>query len=395
MVKLPTNFREYDENGYENEDAYWTRVTALPAIRSWKQTVPRMTDHREHRAEIKIDALPNGRYLLLASSEATFPVGKHPLASTEFHVSNISFVNSGNHYFVLNRENGHPLPDARIQVWYSRYDYDKRRNVLSKGEVLTTDKNGYALLKPPQQTGRFAGEMQFEISTRNDHLFLSGAQQRVYEAQAQIKKDSETYEEENAQYFFFTDRSIYRPGQSLYFKAIGLTKDAEKGQAKIYKPGSIEITLLNANFEKVTERTMMPGEYGSVSGNFLLPSTGLTGMFTLQIKKGNRTWQQNIQVEEYKRPKFLVEYEPIKGTYKLNSEVTIKGMAKGYAGNPIDGAQVNYRVRRATRFMYPWKLGYGRGRYWPPIMRGSDMEIAHGTTRTAADGSFNITFTAI
>jgi hypothetical protein len=394
IVKLPSGYDE--ENAYyENEDTYWSRVTDLAPIKTWKQKVPDFKDYRQHSAEMKIDALPNGRYLLIASTNEAFTLDKNPLAAAELHVSNISYVQTGEHYFVLHRDNGQPLHDAKVQVWYSQYDYNKRRNILNKGELYTTNKNGYVRMKPVTDGRRTNGDMRLEITTKTDYLFLNDAAPRVYAGNKPADKTKETYEIDNARYYFFTDRSIYRPGQTLYFKAIGLTADAQTGKAKLYKPAMVEVILRNANYEQVASAKFTPNEFASINGNFLLPSSGLTGTFQLEIKMPNRSWQQSVRVEEYKRPKFFVEYPPIKGTYKLNNEVVVKGVAKGYAGNTIDGAQVTYRVTRSTRFLYPWRFGYGRGGYWPPMGRGETMEITNGTTLTKADGSFEISFTAL
>ncbi len=393
LVKLPVALND-DEKYYETENAWWSRVTGLPAIREWEQKVPEQKDYRLHSAEIKVDGLPFGKYMLLASGYANFSLGKNELAAAGLYVSNISYVNSNTDYFVLHRDNGQPLDAAKVQVWYSRYDYNKRRYIMDKGELVSTDKNGYLKLSPKIGQDRYNGETKLEITTKNDYLFLDDAIQRVYNGNPQPEKSASAFEAERARYYFFTDRSIYRPGQTLYFKAIGLTTDASTGKPKLYKPTSIEIILRNANYEEVAKQTLSPNAYASVSGTFALPTSGLTGEFQLEIKQGTQSWQQMVKVEEYKRPQFYVGYEPVKGLFKLNQEVKVIGTAKGYAGNLIDGAQVVYRVHRTTRFMYPWRFGYKRGGYWP-IPQGDDMEIANGTTTTKPDGTFDVSFTAL
>ena len=99
--------------------------------------------------------------------------------------------------------------------------------------------------------------------------------------------------------------------------------------------------------------------------------------------------QPQYRVEEYKRPKFYVEYEPLKGTYKVNDKIKLTGIAKAYAGNNIDGAMVKYRVVRQPRFIYPWLFR----KWWQPPTE--QMEIAHGETITDKDGKFVVEFTAI
>jgi hypothetical protein len=127
--------------------------------------------------------------------------------------------------------------------------------------------------------------------------------------------------------------------------------------------------------------------YGSFSGTFQLPQSGLNGEFSLFMKddKGSTS----ISVEEYKRPKFYVDYEKLKGTYRVNGDIKITGFAKAYAGNNIDNATVKYRVVRQPRFIYDWLFW----RWWQPPTR--EMEIAHGEIKTDKSGRFEIEFTAI
>jgi uncharacterized protein YfaS (alpha-2-macroglobulin family) len=98
---------------------------------------------------------------------------------------------------------------------------------------------------------------------------------------------------------------------------------------------------------------------------------------------------QTFRVEEYKRPKFYVEFEKLKGTYKINDDIHLSGFAKAYAGNNVDGAQVKYRVVREARFPYPWLFWRG---WWP---RTEPQEITHGETQTNAEGKFEIPFKAL
>src|SRR5438552_9021712 len=128
-------------------------------------------------------------------------------------------------------------------------------------------------------------------------------------------------------------------------------------------------------------------DYGSFSGKFQLPQSGLNGDFTLLMKDDEGS--TNISVEEYKRPKFYVDYEKLKVTYKVNDKIKITGFAKAYPGNNIDDASVKYRVVRKPRFIYDWLFW----RSWQPPTK--EMEIAHGEMKTNKDGKFEIEFIAI
>ncbi|HJT75195.1 MAG TPA: alpha-2-macroglobulin family protein, partial [Chitinophaga sp.] len=181
-------------------------------------------------------------------------------------------------------------------------------------------------------------------------------------------------------------RSIYRPGQTVYFKGIVITKDAQTKKSKAVAGYKTTVFLFNANYEKADSLEVITSGFGSYSGKFTLPENSLNGEFSIKDKELND--RAYFSVEEYKRPKFSVEYEPLKGTYQVNDSITVTGLAKAYAGNNIDGAQVKYRVVRQPRFIYPWLY-----RGWYP--QASPMEITNGIAVTNADGKFTITFRAI
>jgi uncharacterized protein YfaS (alpha-2-macroglobulin family) len=147
------------------------------------------------------------------------------LAVQYFYVSNISFINSGNEYFALHRETGKPLEKATVQTWYSSYDYNVRKQTLSKGNKYEVDKNGYFKVTPPKEA---KGDSQIEITYKGDRLFLD---ENIYSYYREEDKDdndledAEDFEEEKAKIYYFTDRSIYRPGQTVYFKGIAITQD--------------------------------------------------------------------------------------------------------------------------------------------------------------------------
>ncbi|MEO7309378.1 MAG: alpha-2-macroglobulin family protein [Chitinophagaceae bacterium] len=382
-----------DEAIYTNNEAYWSKLVSLPALKTWQQTLPKQDDYRQHSTEVKIDALPTGKYAILSSVDNQFSLSRNPLAVAFAYVSNISFVHSGTDYYVLNRETGQPLANAKAQAWYRLYDYNSRKYIRSKGELKTTDKNGFFKLEPDKQNR----SVSLDITWNNDRLAMDDemylGQSASYNSDNvadPTQKDPAKFEDANTRYFFFSDRSIYRPGQTIYFKAIGVTKDYENRKSKLFIPkDSVEVELKNANYQKVTSVKLKTSEYGSIFGQFKLPENTLNGNFTLSIKN-NFTY--SFSVEEYKRPKFQVEYEKLKGSYRVNDIIKVTGTAKGYAGNNIDGAAVKYRVYRNTRYLYPW-IFWRRG-IWPPSGNGK-MEITNGETSTNAEGKFDVNFEAI
>ena len=187
--------------------------------------------------------------------------------------------------------------------------------------------------------------------------------------------------------FIITDRSIYRPGQTVYFK--GITTQTKDNNTSVFKGETINATLHDVNGQELSKQEFTTNVYGSFHGEFILPNGGLTGNFYIQAKSDKTgSHNGNFSVEEYKRPKFETNLNPITEIYKINDSITVKGNAIAFAGSTITDAKVVYRVKRQVR--YPsWY--YWRG----PSYNNEAQEITFGETLTDAEGNFEVTFKAI
>lgn len=383
IIKLNAALKKAAQSLYDEKNL--NAIIDTDPIRSWTQSIPETNDFLRHNIEIKVDPVPNGEYVLIASSDRSFAKKSSFLAAASFYVSGISYINNEVDFFVLDRDNGQPLKGASVTIWdQPAYDYSTGKYTQQKKSSHITDQNGFFRIdrKKTSTKGKNAvyGAYTLEISTKNDYLFLSKNQQNYYYSGPEDKK-------ETTRIFMFKDRGIYRPGQTVYFKGIVLAKAENEKTSRIVPGFSTVIRLHNMNEDIVDSVKVTANEYGSFSGRFQLPLNGPTGEFV--ISSENQEIYESLQVEEYKRPKFYVEHDPLKGAYRVNDLIKITGAAKAYAGNNIDGAQVKYRVMRQGRFLYPW---FSRRIAYPP---SSSQEIAHGETTTDKDGKFSLTFTAI
>ena len=383
LIRPDEKLKTLLENQYDEK--YWSSIIAANSLRSWQQSLPAINELQQHSTEIKVDALPAGEYLLVASTNKDFNSQKTILGARFIYVSNISYVNSNQDYFVLNRDNGQPLVNAAVQVWQQKYEYNTSRTIKEKGPLYKTDTNGFfKWAKKPDMDNRYGSySYLLDITHNNERFFMNDLinDNYYYRNNMTVEPKSTT------SIFLFSDRSIYRPGQTLYFKGIVLMKNEDEKGGSVRKDYETTVYLRDANFKDVDTVKVKTNEFGSFSGKFQLPETGLNGQFSIYTKKdaGN----VNFRVEEYKRPKFYVDYTPITGTYKINDKIKVTGIAKAYAGNAIDGATVKYRVIRKPRYIYSWMFW----RWWQPPT--AEMEIAHGEIKTDKDGKFVVEFNAI
>lgn len=373
MAKLDEDLHE----GYDNrtEEQIMKDYLKLPVIQSWETALPNDSDYQSHSAEIKIPALTPGHYIILASAAKDFPVEANGIAYGMFWSSSISFIDrqlkDGSYeYYALDRQTGAPLEGISAQVWVHRYDYGDREYRYRKGEKLVTDKDGRIVVP----NGSNYRNILIEFTGKGDHLFSGETYQYRY---------NEPVRRKNPKTFFFTDRSIYRPGQTVYFKGIMIETDGETNTLLKNHPTSV--VFYDANYQNVKSLQFTTNEYGSFAGSFIAPSSGLTG----QMHIANESGTVYFSVEEYKRPKFEVNTEPVKGAYRLNDSVRVKGTAKMYAGSVVDGATVKYRVVRTASF--PWWWYCWRG-YYPT---SNSVEITNGTTTSNDTGGFVIPFKAL
>ncbi|MDB5201760.1 MAG: alpha-2-macroglobulin [Ferruginibacter sp.] len=368
--------QKIERNDY---DKIWSSLSALKPIRTWNITLPDLQDYQQHSTEIKTDGLPAGSYLLLASRNADFSMADNIMARQFIYVSQISYINNNrSELYVLHRDNGQPLPNAEVQVWQQVYNYSTRNYEQVKKEKYTADKNGFVKL----QTSKEYMNNYLQVKYQGEELFTDETVQLSGYSSYQAPTRKAT--------FLFTDRSIYRPGQTIFFKGIVIVTDSATKKSQVVPGFAGNISLYDANNQKLQTLQWTTNAFGSYNGSFVLPEGTLNGSFSLR-DANNAVFYFNV--EEYKRPKFSTEIKKPEGTYRLNDSITMTGLAKAYAGNNIDGAKVIYRVVRKVRYPIWWFGGYRK--IWPPYGRGAEMEIVNGETVSDEHGEFTIRFKAI
>lgn len=283
--------------------------------------------------------LPLGAYLMEVTSDNTGIAPQREL----FYVSNLAVMiqqlpDDKHRYVVVNATDGQPVPGAKIMLYDRDYDVKTGKWKRLVHARLTTDENGEAYFK------NVDGNVL--ISTSNDKftpakdIYLSRT--RYYE-----RKD------DKIKHQLFTDRSIYRPGQTVHASAISYI--VKKGLDASVPGKSMELNFIlrDANWKQVAEQKATTDEYGTASVDFELPKEGQTGLYSISV---NGMVTKYVRVEEYKRPTFEITFPKVNEKYNWGDTVVVKASAKTYAGIPVQGAKVAYQVTRRNQLWW-WGAG--------------------------------------
>jgi len=334
-------------------------------LKSGSWDLKNFDDFSQHSAIAKLDGLNQGNYCLEIANNQNFSSqakGTENMKSEiNFSVQNISIINLYNGNFqVLDRKTGQPLANQNFKIY--------------KNQIATTQKT--------DESGIFS--VKFDKYNYSNFYYIFNSQSGSYFSLDQLYPYAGNDENltSTTQLDFFLDRAIYRPGQTVYFKGILYSKLKEK--ANIVKNQKVTVILNDANYQKVTELTLTTNDYGSFFGEFILPQNGLTGNYFLKSDVGNA--YKYFRVEEYKRPKFEVVMDTLKGEFVLEKEIKTGGKAESFAGAPISDAKVVYRVERREVFPY--------FRWWYPPQPANIETITQSETKTDENGKFEISFTA-
>ena len=366
----------FQRNVYDQK--FWAQIIRMPFEKNFQQAIPETQDYQQHSVEIKVDQLQTGQYALLVSSDSSFS-NSAILGINTFFSSSIAFIQNGLDYFVVDRNSGKPLKGVRVKTFFLKYG--NGGNIYRPSKTYLTDGHGYFQLLADKQNP----ERKMEFYNGND--YLSSSHYFSYyqnDANKDDKTDQKSFEKEQLKNYLYTDRSIYRPGQTIFFKGLLITKDFNSRKFKTVVQHQAKIYLVDANNENIDSLVLKSNDFGSIQGYFKLPDNLLNGEFNIHDEETGD--DQTVSVEEYKRPSFYVEYDTLKNSYRVGDTIKLQGSASAYAGNSIDQSILNWHVIRESRFPYPWLF-----RKYPS---NSETEIAHGESKTDSNGKFIISFTA-
>lgn len=357
----------YDEDEYgvyNNEKERAIMLKAKPLV-EWDIAVPSNNEYRREESLVALPAIKTGHYILLVSPTSDFK--KHGFKGFEVCCTDMQLVQSGSQGLLLDRYTGRPIAGQEIKVVKNEYTSDRRNTVPVIKGTTRTDRDG---------------RYRFDIKSN-------------WNTDIVIERDGFTLKTDYIRYDKFDtdwhqhvqvrmDRPIYKPGDTAHAAVVYYVSNGiEAMSAQFFH---VRYVLRDPNGEEVLTDSLKTDSYGLASFQFELPKDRLPGTYNLLIYNYNQHKSTiPLRVEEYKQPKFMVTLgnEVVEEIPEFGKPYTVKGMAASYSAVPVSGAKVKYTVKRYK--MHRWWWFYGNDYGW--------NIVAEGETTTAADGSFELSFT--
>jgi len=370
-----------DTQGFLNYvfDSYKTPFAKVKKslVRKDQFSLPESLDFKTQKTSLELKSLPAGIYL------AEYVVENSVQRNFYFIVSDSKIIYSkkdalrqaqddnsgGNILKLVNNENGKAFTNENLEI----VEYVRGKQIVKHS--LKTDASGNFQIPNSDNKEYYRN---FLVKNGSNYSMIN-----VYGYDYGNRNKSEN--QESAQ--IFLDRKIYRPGQIVYFKVIATGINGETQKVKTLEKIPLNIILYDTNSEELQTLKLTTNEFGSVNGSFTLPKNKLNGNFSIRLDNIDDnshydiTGYTDFQVEEYKRPKFEVTFDPIKDEYKYGQTIELKGKATMFSGVPLSNSTVNYEIKKQNiRWRYFW---------WYP--RGNDSENSIlGDVKTNEKGEFTI-----
>lgn len=345
-------------NSKELEKLYQQKPISEKAL-----SLPEAGDNSEHSTYYVEKGLNPGFYLIFADVADSSQNG---LKYSELKVSRLSLLKINERkYMVVDRNSGKPVESAKVKITYRQ-----NGKIVTLSSAETSSDGIFELTK--LDNNRYYSDLGALISKGDDEIFFG----------INIYGYGSYYESHhNVQSKLFTDRAIYRPGQTVYFK--GIVFEGNDNLFHVMPNDTVTVTAKDANYKEFYRKQLVTNQFGSINDSIKIQENVLPGNFYIEIRTNNVSKSTTFKVEEYKRPTFEITMDKITEEVKFGDTITITGNAKSYSGVPVSDANVNFNVRCSSYSYYWWWSG-----------NKEEKHLADGSVKTDDDGNFSLSFVA-
>lgn len=332
---------------------------------AWAVDLPPTPDHRTHRTWVVPPMTEPGAYVIAATPDPKFDRDDAPMRATLVLLGDLMVVHRARpgaiEGQVLSGGTGAPL--AGVDVSLYRFDWQRGHHRVGRVRSGADGRVRFAVANH---------ESHFLLAQRGDELALDGNHlQGAYPRQRDVRLSV----------LMYTDRSVYRPGQTVQWKAVTYRSGDDDRLPALAPSAKVKVQLYDANGEVVQTAEVKTNAWGSASGSFVAPPGRALGRWS--VRANHPTTGGGVRIEEYKRPTFEVKFLDAEGPLRLNRPAALKGEARYYFGLPVTAGKAVWRVER--RPIYPW--------WWWGAQRSSTQTVATGESPLDAEGHFVVKFT--
>ncbi len=328
----------------------------------WKVALNDPRDYADHQFDADLPMKDPGLYLIAASIDPKFSRKTNKIDTFMINLTNMTIVRTeyatDMQVLVTESDTGNPAAGVSIEL----YARDAKTRPMT---ARKTDRDGRVIIPKSDSQALILVARRGNDVALEPNLYLSGP----------VRETSEEQE------FITTDRSIYRPGQTVYFKVLAV--EGTPAGHRIRTNARLTVRLLDANNEAIATQECLTNSFGSASGTFSIPAGRLLGDYSIETENG----ETGLKVEEYKRPTFEVTLDAGQAELQLNREALVRGNADYYFGGNLTGGSVTWTVERRT--IMPWWLNWFFR--FHPISTG-ELRIGQGESAIDENGSFEIRF---
>ena len=369
MTVTRLNTQQYLQLALNNEQDYakLEKLLLMPTAMSTTRRYVGLPPYKVSSDSMTIAPLQKGVYLVEFTTDNKEIKPERAL----LHISDMYVLQTGvpggmTKLIAMSATTGKPVVGAKINVFTRNYNETE----IKLRTTLSTDKQGEVVYQPNSN----AYIVHYQAFTPEDRFCLLHSDGSYYSAGEDYAKDDEDdFIEDDIQ--LFTDRRLYRPGQQVHVSLIDFKKNSRTKKASVNAEESITLTLYDEEDNELATKELLTDAYGTASATFDLPKSVKTGSFTIEA---NEDFQTEFHVEEYKRPTFTVDFTPYAKAYQNGDTISVEGVAKSYAGVPVQGARVVYTVTRRPNW-YWWR---GDNEY--------QKTLKTDTIKTDEAGRFNV-----
>lgn len=352
----------------DDEKAIKKLLSKTPGVENTIE-IPEETDYKEHSSLIALPALQTGQYYVVFSNNNSFK-DYDDLIYSAFQVSNLSYFHvdayENTNFYIVNRETGAPIKDVVAHFSERYYSYKSGHYERTAVGDVISDKDGF--LAAPDLYKNIYVDLYY-----NNDTLISTSYVDFY--------SHSSNDDTIIRSVIFTDRAIYRPGQIVQFCCLVYQGDLKNKE--VLPNYKTVIELRDSNNQIIDTLNITTDDFGSASGNFIIPSDRINGNYYIREENGS----VSFKVEKYKRPTFEVTFDTLEQIYKVGDSVTVSGKIAALSGFGLDNVRYRYTVTRKTTFPYRfWN--------WTPYTI-SDKTIETGEGVSSIDGTFSFDFQLI